>query len=497
MKKITILTVLTMTGLLLTASILSADDKNKKENEDAKTEEVSEAARKAAEEARLREEEKKREEEGRKRLIRAYRKEFAFLENEREALKKRLDDLEKQHTSRAEKLEAEIEKYQKALLANQDTITKKEEELFSLQEKNASIEEVAETAHATLSQAELTLEKYDIMLPKNDTDKEKSKADNVGDDYIFTMIDFIFDKGIHELRELGTIRTTEGKFFLSDGSVTRGQLVAIGDIGRLGVSGEASGSLAPAGNGQLKIWNEKDATEAKTLANDPTHPTLPFYLYKSLEKEVQVEKEKTVMELIESGGKIAWVIVGLGFLGLFFLLLRVFILWWSATNTNRLVRKISDPVKKKETEKALKMCQKSRGCASKVLESALRHLDADNAQLEDVIAESILHQAPRLDRFEPSIRVFAAVAPLLGLLGTVTGMISTFDVITVYGTGDPKLLSGGISEALITTQLGLTVAIPLLILGSLLSGWSEGIKNGMEHAALRVTNMSKGFAPPE
>ena len=86
----------------------------------------------------------------------------------------------------------------------------------------------------------------------------------------------------------------------------------------------------------------------------------------------------------------------------------------------------------------------------------------------------------------------AAVAPLLGLLGTVTGMISTFDIITEFGTGDPKLLSSGISEALITTKLGLVVAIPSLLLGNLLGGWSGKIKVMLEREALRLSNNFDG-----
>ncbi len=91
----------------------------------------------------------------------------------------------------------------------------------------------------------------------------------------------------------------------------------------------------------------------------------------------------------------------------------------------------------------------------------------------------------------------AAVSPLLGLLGTVTGMISTFDVITEFGTGNPKLLSGGISEALVTTELGLIVAIPALLLGHLLSGWSDGIRDGLDASALAVVNRSLGLKDPE
>ena len=71
-------------------------------------------------------------------------------------------------------------------------------------------------------------------------------------------------------------------------------------------------------------------------------------------------------------------------------------------------------------------------------------------------------------------------------------MIATFDIITEFGTGNPKLLSGGISIALVTTELGLVVAIPALLLGNLLSGWAENIKGAMDKAALRITNIASG-----
>lgn len=109
--------------------------------------------------------------------------------------------------------------------------------------------------------------------------------------------------------------------------------------------------------------------------------------------------------------------------------------------------------------------------------------------MEDIITEAILQESSILNKFSSTILVIAAVSPLLGLLGTVTGMIETFDIITEFGTGDPKLLSGGISVALVTTELGLIVAIPILLLGTLLASWSESIKLEMERVALKVTNI--------
>lgn len=100
-------------------------------------------------------------------------------------------------------------------------------------------------------------------------------------------------------------------------------------------------------------------------------------------------------------------------------------------------------------------------------------------ELDDDPKERLGFEA-QMSRFQVLIPVVAAVAPLLGLLGTVTGMIETFQVMTVFGSGKPELLSGGISEALITTQLGLIVAIPALFFGQLLSGWAQSIKKKVE-----------------
>jgi len=95
----------------------------------------------------------------------------------------------------------------------------------------------------------------------------------------------------------------------------------------------------------------------------------------------------------------------------------------------------------------------------------------DNAEAATIrVDEQLAEESSLLNRGLPTLAVLAAVSPLLGLLGTVTGMIETFQSITLFGTGDPKLMSGGISQALITTQLGLAVAIPLVLLHSVLTG---------------------------
>jgi biopolymer transport protein ExbB len=99
-----------------------------------------------------------------------------------------------------------------------------------------------------------------------------------------------------------------------------------------------------------------------------------------------------------------------------------------------------------------------------MLAAGVEHLREPRDLIEEVMYEEVLTTRLRLQNMLPFIAICAAAAPLLGLLGTVTGMINTFKLITVFGTGDVKTLSGGISEALITTKFGLIVAVPSLLL---------------------------------
>jgi len=106
--------------------------------------------------------------------------------------------------------------------------------------------------------------------------------------------------------------------------------------------------------------------------------------------------------------------------------------------------------------------------------------DADVETLELKLDDAILKEIPKLERGLNTVKVLAGVAPLLGLLGTVTGMIITFQAITLFGTGDPKLMAGGISQALVTTVLGLVAAIPLLLLHSFAAGRARTVQQILE-----------------
>jgi biopolymer transport protein ExbB len=419
-------------------------------------------------------------------LMQAYKKEFVFLKNEKASLQKRLNETEGDYAKRVRKAKAELARLQDALLAKSAEADSASEELRRAQVRVENYEEIAEVLDSTLYQAMETMEGRGVLAPEFSTDNVERKKE---------QIDFIFSESASLLTKLGNKTKEEGHFFLLDGTRTEGTLLRVGNVASLGVSAGGSGTLAPAGGGHLKLWNSGTAKAARALDSNESPDVLPLYLYESLDRMAQQAKDKTTGEVVESGGFIAYVILILGAFAAGMLVLRAFLLWKSGSNTSRLVDQVAPLVQQGEPERSLGVLENEKGAAARVLAATVRHLDTDPDQLEDIISENILHETPHLERFESAIMVFAAVAPLLGLLGTVTGMISTFDVITEFGTGDPKLLSGGISEALVTTQLGLMVAIPAVLLGNLLSGWSETIKSGMEIAALKITNLSRTERP--
>ena len=111
----------------------------------------------------------------------------------------------------------------------------------------------------------------------------------------------------------------------------------------------------------------------------------------------------------------------------------------------------------------------------RVIAAVAHDRDSEPNTLELQLEDAIMREAPRLTRGEGLVKLLAGVAPLLGLLGTVVGMIVTFQSISLFGTGDPKLMAGGISQALVTTALGLIVAVPLLFMHALMTTRSRAL----------------------
>ncbi len=412
-------------------------------------------------------------------LERAYAKEFAFLKAQKESLKKQVTRQATRNDTKLKSARKNVSIFEDKLLGFEVKIDVAQERLLKAQQAEQGSIDTSAIVDGTITQAKATLEPYGIDFK---FDKEMSYSDKMTQ---------IFERSLKLINDLATVKKESGSFYLQDGSKAEGEIIKVGNIAAYGTSLKASGALAPAGNGKYKLWNAPEATDtANMLSKNQIPSPMHVFIYENLKKEVEYATEQSVLEVIDSGGIIGWIIVGLGLLGLLFIFIRMALLVIAGKNTESMTKAVMSKIESGATsEEALASIKNKNGSVARVIKATLRNLGRDRLHLEDIISEHMLNESSHLDRFNSIILVFAAVAPLLGLLGTVTGMIATFDIITEYGTGDPKLLAGGISIALVTTELGLIVAIPLLLIGNLLSSWSGSIKDKMEHSALSIVNI--------
>jgi biopolymer transport protein ExbB len=192
-------------------------------------------------------------------------------------------------------------------------------------------------------------------------------------------------------------------------------------------------------------------------------------------------------------------IAAVGFLAILIMIERFIVLYRAKANTDEITARITGLTESGDWKQASIACEEhSRVPTCRMLQSALGHIGSTQEVIENSLQEGILRETPRLERFLPTLGVLATIAPLLGLLGTVTGMINTFKVITAQGAGDANAMAGGISEALLTTQFGLTVAVPLILIHHLLSRRVDKIVGDMEEkgTAFAVTMTKSGAVIP-
>lgn len=184
-----------------------------------------------------------------------------------------------------------------------------------------------------------------------------------------------------------------------------------------------------------------------TMAVDPSRGSLLSLVIQS----------PSLLEQISFGGGVGYTILAMGAIGLLIALYRLISLQGTARRMHA-QRKSTTP----STDNPLGM----------IYAVYAANMQAGPEVLEPKLDEAIMRETPKLERFQGLLKVIAGVAPLMGLLGTVVGMIKTFQTITLFGTGDPKLMADGISQALVTTVEGLVVAIPLVFLHSIIASRS-------------------------
>jgi biopolymer transport protein ExbB len=391
-------------------------------------------------------------------------------------LEDRLERQKSLHQQNIQAIEQEISRLQNRQLALEPEKNRLNQQLTEMESQLTDYESQKESLTTMLRQSATTLDQLG-----------KSPATETDSGSLAIKLATNFNLATAALNSMSQVQRRSGSFFLTSGKKVDGQITHVGQIASFGESDEGGGALAPTGTDNMRIWTSAEGQVIPPLG-EQSGPLYQAFLYDSKDKEFTAKKAKTLKETLAAGGTIGWIITGLGLIALLTIVIKAMILKRAQSHHDRIESQLERYLAEKDVAGAQSLCQKVGGGTAKLIQVALANLSRSRDQFENAISEGYIEQSHKLERFGTFIIVVATVAPLLGLLGTVTGMISTFDIITEVGTGDPKLLSSGISEALVTTMLGLSVAIPTLLIGNMLGSWAESLKSDMEKILLKVSN---------
>ncbi|MBN7820891.1 MotA/TolQ/ExbB proton channel family protein [Bowmanella yangjiangensis] len=276
-----------------------------------------------------------------------------------------------------------------------------------------------------------------------------------------------------EMTESGKVARFETDVISLDGGSSRQEVVRVGTFNLVSKDGYLTynaekGQVQPLGR-QPDSYMVDDASsfmDAKAGFNpffvDPTRGTILGLL----------TAKATLSERYHAGGVVGYVITGMLALGFLIAIYKFVTLTTISAKMRSQLNNTANPSSSNPLGRILKVYQENKGA------------DAENLELK--LDEAILRELPSIESGINIIKIFAAVAPLLGLLGTVLGMIATFQQITLFGTGDPRIMAGSISMALVTTAQGIIAALPLILLHSIVAGRSKSIVHILDEQAAGI-----------
>jgi biopolymer transport protein ExbB len=258
----------------------------------------------------------------------------------------------------------------------------------------------------------------------------------------------ILNSGEHELKNITRVglfaATTDGKYLTYSNDMK--SLVEL--------------SVQPKNSTINQAKEFENSNEIQTILIDPTRGKLLQML----------ENNPTIIDRVKQSGIVGYVILVLGGAGLLFAFYKIYILNMYSFHIRKQMENLQVP--------------NSSNALGKIASVFYSNVNDSIHDLEIKVEEAILKETNKIQKGQSFVKLLAAVTPLLGLLGTVTGMITTFQAITLFGTGDPKLMAGGISTALITTVLGLITAIPLLFAYTYISSKAQSLISILEEQSI-------------
>lgn len=298
---------------------------------------------------------------------------------------------------------------------------------------------------------------------------------------------FVLDASITRLESLFGGCSVEGEAANQRGNVTQGTMAAFGPVSYfLSYNGNSGGEVIDFQYGEMPRYSsESPQAIATLLRGDPVDIAIDV---SGGNARALAELRGGPMGLIKKGGIWIWPILLLALLSTIFGLLKLAQFARYREPSDAWVTAMLAALRTKENEKVYQIAGERRHPVGQVMVKLVKTSEESPDLVEETLYEQLMGVQAKVSTMLPVIAITAATAPLLGLLGTVSGMISTFNLITLFGSGDPKPLAGGISEALITTLFGLVVAIPALIIHAFLSRRAQGIVQTTERLGLCFIN---------
>lgn len=432
------------TGLLLTSDPVSAFEMRRAENLDQLLELVRER--------RLHESEVNEERE----------REFINRRDEQQSMLSDARDQRTQEEDRSERLEATFQENERLIGQLQEQLDNR---LGTLRELFGVLQQVAGDTVSVFNGSVVSAQYPDRA------EEIQHLAERMGQSSRLASIEEIESLWIalqEQMVETGKVVRFPGTVIEIDGARTETDVIRVGDF-NLVANGEFV-NFNPSTQTILALARQPSSRYANTVRNleraaegeivpfavDPTRGSLLSLLIQG----------KTIEERVQDGGPVGYTIISLGIIGVLIAIWRFIDLMLISSRVSAQRKDPENPNENNPLGRVLKVYQDNKNVGVETLELKL--------------GEAILGETPKLNRGLGLVQVISVVSPLMGLLGTVIGMILTFQAITLFGTGDPQTMAGGISTALMTTVLGLVVAIPTVLLHAILNGRAKSVVHVLE-----------------
>ena len=301
--------------------------------------------------------------------------------------------------------------------------------------------------------------------------------------------------GAKRLQEVAGGQRFEGRGLIGSDFVN-GDFAVMGPVGYFSVKGKSqSGFTGIASNGvpQIALFEGEEGQAIKTLVETGSAtPPVDSTSGKALKAKTETP---TLQDRIKDGGVVGYAILALGAVALLVALWKFFEISKFYIPSRRRVNEILDSLLEEDQEAALTKAKKIRGLSGTMVKAGVDNFYGKRRILEDALLEKLSAIQPRLERCLPFLALVAAAAPMMGLLGTVLGIMKTFDAMAIYGTGNAQNFSKGIGAALVTTAQGLVVAIPIIIIHGMLKSLARSRFDTAQGVALSILNGTTELDP--